>query len=537
MSYGLLTGLYFSESSNADLTSSSARAKLHIRTPLEDMVARSVAVGLDVVLTGNPGDGKSHLVRVLQERGALGNAVVEPDLSARATDEVVSAWAQTRASGRPFVLCGNEGPLNTLLEAMAREPALAAARLEISGQLGRLLAYRPEDLPAPPTRALLVDLADRNVLDEVIVEAALSRVASEEFLPDLPEAHETSAGRNLSLLRQSEICRRRLAGALVAAGRRAGGHITFRQLWGAVAFALTRARAPSALRTEVAEDKVGIDSLPLANLVDRHGRGPLLSAAQRFGDPAHVTDPELDEQIWASGQPSSGGWLIEDVVAVQEVPARLWEDPKKRDQALALHARLKRMVAFLHERGQVLIDGLADDRAVLNSLEDEKLLRTIAAGVRALYLTAHEETAAPDWLREGIPLWVGLSYEDKRPAEWPHVALSARRLSEFRILRAHRAPWLNDALGGSPEVVLFSHEPSKVALRVDTEIFAALQRATATSGPTHLPEPVHRFMARLSGWEEQMEPLVIGEERAVFLRHPRGRVAATASVRGTSYVG
>src|SRR5207249_1854981 len=100
---------------NADLTTAEARARLHLPTPLEELVAREVRAGRDVILTGNPGDGKSHLVRTLVESGRLAGAVVELDLSARPTEEVLEAWQKARDTRRPFVLCGNEGPLTELL--------------------------------------------------------------------------------------------------------------------------------------------------------------------------------------------------------------------------------------------------------------------------------------------------------------------------------------------------------------------------------------------------------------------------------------
>jgi hypothetical protein len=531
VSYALLTGLYFSEASNADLTSPAARALLHIATPLEDLLAAQVAAGRDVVLTGNPGDGKSHLIRILEERGALGRAIVERDLSARQDGEVLGTWSAARAARRPFVLGANEGPLVDLVGKLAAVSALARTGAEITRQLGHLLVHRPEDLPQEPAEVVVVDLADRSVLDREIVEAAIARVASEVFLPDLPEAPDTSAGRNLLALRRSPEARRRLAGALVAAGQRAGEHITFRQLWQAIAYALTRARRPTALRQEVTRDEVGIETFPLGNLVDTQGRGPLLAAARAHSDPARVTDPELDEQLWSTGQPTGGSWLVDDAFAPGEPPARLWERGL-RAEALAAHAALKRVVALLHERGGGLIDDLADGRELPSRIADTELLAATLRGLRALYLAPDEEREAPDWVREGLPLWVGLSYGEQPPSEWPHVAVSARRASELAILRPRRVPWLASALGPAPEVAWLTHRESGIALRIDQPLLAALRCAAGTSGPIPLPEPVRRFMARIAGWEEAARDLGTVDNRAVFLRRPRGRLEASALTRG-----
>ena len=65
MSYERLRGLYLGLTSNADLTTDHERHVLHVPTKLDELVPRWLAEGKDVTLTGNPGDGKSHLARRL----------------------------------------------------------------------------------------------------------------------------------------------------------------------------------------------------------------------------------------------------------------------------------------------------------------------------------------------------------------------------------------------------------------------------------------------------------------------------------------
>ncbi len=535
MSYELLNGLYFSEAANADLTSASARALLHIETPLEKLIVSTVSSGRDVVLTGNPGDGKSHLVRTLADRHSLDAAIVEPDLSARATEQVLEAWRGAAREKRPFVLCANEGPLTDLIETM-RGTDLVATADDLASQLGRLLVFRDSDLPSAPKRVVLIDLADRTVLTTELVESAIARVATEDFLPPLrDEATETSAGRNILLLHRSRIARSRLAKAITAAGVTLGEHVTFRQLWGAIAFAVTRVRKPSALRQELAEDRVGIDSLPLANLVHSDGRGELLAAARRRADVAHVTDPDLDEQLWTAGRPASSDWLpevaeeIEGILPHTAPPASLWRAGRREDALEAL-AQLKRMVALLHARGEILLNELSTNTSTSLGRRDQELCAEIADGIRSLFVAPTDATSVPPWAREGVPLWVGLSYEYGRAEDRPHVAVTSRRVSEFEILRPQRAQWLADALGPLPPLIWFVHKPSGIALQLDAGLLHILRKATRTSGPIALPEVVQRFLVRLSGWEERETPIMLGREHAVFITRLRGPVLADAAI-------
>jgi hypothetical protein len=531
--YGLLTSLYYGEGTNADLTTRDARQLLHVPTPLEALVPAQVGRGLDIVLTGNPGDGKSHLVRTLQDRGALEGVEVVLDLSARPTDDVIDAWSKARAAGRRFVLCANEGPLTGLLERIKGLAGFERVHVDLVGQLGRLLVDRRQSLPSAPEAALLVDLADRNVLEAALIEEALRRVAREDFLPDLgPTATETSAGRNLLLLAESPEARRRLALCLAIAGQRTAEHVTFRQLWGTIAFAITAAKKPSTLRAELSKDEVGLGTTPLDNLsragVRGTGKGHLIDAVRAYGDPAAYSDPELDEQLWALGQPSSGRWLIDDP-PLSEVPARLWSASPAA--ALERHAQLKRLVALAHEAGERLVSGLLRGIDLPSQHADAPLRAALLGGLRALFLSPAEEGAAPQWLREGLPLWIGFSYDDGPVEERPHVAVQGLSEDQFDVHRPVRAPWLSDALGPPPEVAWLAHRPSGISLRVDADLLAALRTARQTSGPVRVPEPVQRLLSRLAGWAESSSRASLGREQMAVVRCPRGRLEVCAAVQ------
>ncbi len=527
MSYDLLRGLYLGSAANADTTTTQSRRLLHVRTDLDALVPKLVAAKLDVVVTGNPGDGKSHLIRNLADRDRLGGAEVELDLSSVDESSVLERWRGARGRSRPFILCANEGPLTSLLPALRSDPTIGDAGRELADQIGRLVVSRPADLPARPDRTVLIDLADRNVVDPKLIESALCQVCLPDFFPDSPRGRDTSAGQNLLLLSSSSGSTARLAALLAAAGRRCTEHVGFRQVWAAISYAICAAKSMTTLHQELSRMDSLLGLSPLDNLARAQGQGPLLRAFRDFADPASWPSPQLDEDLWSNGAPMSGSWDVEFDERV-EAPAVLWAAGSHRD-ALERFRSIKRMVAIFHTAGEALVRAVVSgDRDGPTATPDDELRDALLLGIRRLYLDPAEEAAAPAWLRAGMPLWVSHTYQDVPAGGRPHVAVTSLDEADFEIRRPCRAPWLDDALGPPPELVWLAHRPSGVALRVDPELFGVLRRATTSSGPVAAPDTVPRFLSRLSGWEERTAPR--GGHMAV-LERPRGGLVAASIVR------
>jgi len=536
MSYDLLLELYYGRATNADLVDKDSRALLHVKTPLDNFIPQQVSRGFDVVLSGNPGDGKSHVVRNLQDQGYLDVAEVELDLSARPTLEVVQRWEAAKRAGRPFVLCANQGPLGELLLAMRAAPNLATASQELTAQLGRLTASRREELPPEPQQALLLDLADRNLLDEQVITSALSRICHTKFLPQLSVSiqRRTSAGRNLSLLAESMELRRRLAALFVLAGRRAGEHFTFRHIWGALSFAITGAKQISSLQSEYYSG-VGDDTFPLSMLaragVRGTGKGPLIEAMRSYADPASTADPRLDEELWLKGVPSRGQWFHDSFhdEYLPTPPVRLW-DEGKREEALEALRHLKRLVTLAHSEGKIYLERLQGaEPQVPSAFQDDALFNRVYEGLRRLYLTRAEESAAPQWLREGLPLWIANGYKDCPAEERSHVAVTTISMSQLELLRPRRASWLEESnvLGAPLEIAWLAHKPSGIKLRVDPNLLKVLSAARTSEGLIEIPERVQRFLIHLAGWtEKQPVDLLAPPDRFAILMCPRTPLVA-----------
>ncbi len=526
MGYELLRGLYLGNASNADLTSQSDRQIIHVKTPLDGVIPTLLASGRDVVITGNPGDGKSHLIRTLLDRGRLDQAEVELDLSAKDEGEVMRRWEAAALAAKPFILCANEGPLISLLAAMSGSATLAPRREDALRQLGRLITSSKDELPPEPSAAYLVDLADRELLDPAVIGDALRRVCKRTFIPDGEWTTDSILQASIDLF-ANDAARRRLGRVLTSAGRRSGLHVSFRQLWAAISYAICGGESIANLKRMTRTHGDGTGRSPLDRLTSGLGQGALLEAVRRHADPATAPWPDLDEDIWFAGKPSEGRWESEDPSF--EAPAKRWHDGDQAG-ALARFQTIKRLVALDHTLGDQLLDRLEGDGARLSARSDDQLCAELMLGIRRLFVSEREEAAGPSWLSAGVPVWSSLTYSDGAAADRPHVAVSFLPPGDLEVRRPHRPSWLQDALGPAPDLAWLYHRPSGVRLRVDGELLHALRRATTTDGPSSPPEPVQRFLARIAGWLERA-PLAPSTDVA-FLDSPRGHLVAAIISHG-----
>jgi len=523
--YELLQGLYLGATTNADLTSEAQRQKLHVRTPLDALVARLVMTR-DVVITGNPGDGKSHLVRHLQDRGRLGDAEVILDLSASDDESVLRRWHDAALAGRRLVLCANEGPLTQLLARMAAWPTLSDHGSELMAQLGRLVAPSPEELPAEPERVYLIDLADRELVSAAVVTDALQRVTKPDFVPAADWA-ENSIVHVANETLFGDASQRRFTRVLAMAARRANLHVSFRQLWATISFAMCGGETEAQLERLSFAFGDGTDQYPLDRLTSGLGQGALIDAVHQHADPSRAPWPTLDEDIWWEGTPSTGKW--EGEAPMFTAPSSLWASGQQ-DQALRTFASIKRLVALQHTLGDELLDLLDGDAGDAPGQSDDALLNELMLGLRRLYISEVEEAAAPTWLREGVPVWSSLTYGSDAASARPHVATNAIHRDELRVLRPARPAWLGDGLGPPPAFTWLRHVPSGASLRVDAELARSLRHAARVQGPFEPPEPVERFLARVAGWLERQP--AEGDARVAFLSAPRGALTV-AAIRAT----
>jgi hypothetical protein len=459
VSVDFLSSLYNRSSCYADRLSAAEIDAINVPTVLEEAVRKALLAKKDVVLLGNPGDGKTHLFARLRDVIERVKADVVLDATAEKDYErIARRWKAASAAKRPFCLAINQGPLNQLLlEQGTGLPQLG----ELGDQLKTLLYY--DDVPSTPKRVFAVDLNLRSVLTPDIVHHALQNLLKPEILDACPECFAdatTDVALNRRALLHPQV-RDRLVKLLVAASH-AGRHISMRDLQGFLSYVIFGGRT---IR-EMVKDPSNRDYRYFNRCFQ--GVGELFDAVRDVFEPERATLPELDEHLWENTGVHDG-WLF----------GRPPLTPDHLEDAWDQFTTLKRQYYFEHADGERLLALRQEDGS-------SSLSNVIAAGAAGIernlpvVLKALNIFFCPDRDEEGmhLRLWGAQHYDGRTP----RVMASCYSIpkEKFALQLPKLAPWLTDAIEYSPDHVLLRYKeksPRPVGLRINHGLWRALMLA------------------------------------------------------------
>ena len=396
--------LYNHRSCYADRLTAEQLDAIHVETPLESFVIEMLRAGKDVVLTGNPGDGKTHLIkRLLPTLNALG-AEHHADATAEESYEaILEAWQRARKRKKPFCLAINEWPLLELVRDFADKFPLLA---EIRGQIEHGVIY--DDASAPTAeRVIVIDLNNRNLVDRLTFNKLLATLTHDRFYPECPAcpARETCDVPKARGVLSAERVRDRLFALLELVTKR-GHHVTMRDLQGFIAFLLTGGRSCTALIA--AQEPSPYYTLAF------EGESDLFDALRDAFDPSRVTHPTYDEGLW-TGTLSAEGWMNKGALAPPPVAA-------PGDQAAAMRAA-KRHFFFEHVDGIRLLQLLPqDERRFFDALDSaaeqsERVVRDLVRLINRFFDARDDSEGA-------LRLWSRHCYD----ARWSPTYVSVRAI-------------------------------------------------------------------------------------------------------------
>jgi hypothetical protein len=343
--------LYRSANSYADRLTPDQLDLIDVDLDLGDHLLEVARAARQVVVTGNPGDGKTHLIARLQRQLEEAGAVVIADANVHTDEELLDVWESCERDDRPMVLAINEWPLF----ALAHHPGgRDFAPLTETLRQVRQFQWHLSEPEGPRGKVRVIDLSLRNLLAEPVVLAVVDRLCDEGFYEGAHPDDPALVNRQALL---DPLVRERLVAVRDRTARN-GHHATMRHLVGFVAYLVTAGR-PAVERLA----HQGAHDYHYATLCYEGGRGRLFEAVRAAFDPAVMTHPDHDLALWR-GQARPGGWRVSPPpgAGIQELP------PDGRDDA---YVALKRRFFFEHEDGAGLLALLPDDEVAFDRLAQE----------------------------------------------------------------------------------------------------------------------------------------------------------------------
>ena len=482
-------------------------ARLHLKMPLEDYLLEEARRGVSIVLTGNAGDGKTHLARTLRRR--LGRDaerfVFEFDATAIMTSgdvsPIVETWRRARHGGKGMVLAINQYPMHMLRPEL--RSALPAVSEAIEAQWRARLHAERSGASSEGGGVLLVDLSLRNPLSRQFAKSLLSKMLESAAVRRHAASHaDPDFSLNFRCLSHPEVQARLFS--LFARVVSSGGRATIRELWILCARLLfgtsSNAGIPGSHQTWYSD-----------RLFEHDPRFPLTAALVRVADPASVSHPQIDRRLEEPGGTRAIDWLVDgerpDVPAspVAGVVASPQDRKRYRDRFTAR----KRRFYFEHAQGGEERVFALDDSShgtfhgmLQTDANDAANLRFLIEAINRCYFP-HDF----DGMRDKLCLWIGHRL-DEQPTK-SFVASECVPLGRLVLSRPAPPAALRETLDYVPDHLLLSTgdrgdgvspDPS---LRIDPALFDTLW-AIKEGLPRHLINPgelnrLDTFIDRLRG--------------------------------------
>ena len=474
--------LYRSSNSYADRLTTEELGWLNVDLGLNDHMRDLAEAGRQVIVTGNPGDGKTHLIERLRPTLEKAGARVLTDANELSDDEILNEWRECNERGLSLVLAINEWPLFVLRRhplAVDFQPLQEALR-----QVQQAVSYGYEPVAGPVGPVRVIDLSLRNVLARQIVFKVIERLTDDRFYSALSPTDPAVTNRDA--MRNARV-KERIAVLLGEVARR-GHHATMRQLVGFLAFLITGgANTVDRLASQ------GSQRFHYAQLAFDGGVGPLFDAVRTAFDPARVTHPRLDTDLWR-GATTADDWVDgRRPMAIQHL------SPRDR---LPEYGPLKRRFFFEHRDGADLVMLLPaderrfDDLITGGSAGSATVVRDLLLAINRFY-----EPDCPDTDRERLVLWQSHRFDVRAPDTF--LSLHQVHHGQFEIRPPQLAVWVTAWLPAEQRLVRTfaltannEHGARTAGLLIDRALYLTLSEAHWGLGRTSWSRSATRRVAR-----------------------------------------
>lgn len=443
-----IQGLYKGKFCYSDSMTEEQIALLHISSGVEVIVCKMVEDNRIVFLTGNPGDGKTFIIKALKDQ--LGEIYVQTDMNQVTDDElqeVLERIHECYVHNEPCVIAINEFPFHKLTNlCRAKYPTLYS---EIMGIKRNVLVFGNQSVELK--RICIVDLNERNLLDKdrCVVKQILDRFLSllQPYCGSNPVlAHNVKALSN-DLVQQQLL-------NLFSSIAMSGEHFVIRDILGAISYMLV-----SCTDSELDDSGYYYDAF-------FNGDNELMSFARQF-DPILLSDPSWDERLW-NGEILEG-WQIDPPV---QWPIQMTKDVDSVEKAVHLFKSIKRkfffenifakeLVELQPQRFSKCIDILVDIKQ-----EARRIKKMLIRSMNKLCLSSDVES-------EKLRAWTVHNYDLSRSAG---AAVSTRFVpaDNLELVNPEPVSWLREMEFVPAYIVMRYIKKPDIKLEIDMDLLRSL---------------------------------------------------------------
>lgn len=443
---------YRGSSAYADHIDLELLSRIHLETRLDDAIIKAAMDGKDIVLTGNPGDGKTHIIRMLKAQlEGLGKPIqIELDASTLSNDKIYEKWRMARHKGIPFVIAINAAVLYSVFQSFSSFEPIKNAYYQMSHSVVfHNEGYDGNDL-------VVFDLSKREVLTADILKAAIDRLTDSKHFEECgscPLNKSCDVYRNRSLL-ETELFQQRLFVILQRVAMQ-GYHATIRELQSLISYLIFGNRSCSNISRTTGSNQYNIVNLIYS------GKGALFSNIKKAMDPISISHPVWDERILANDI-SADSW-----VSGYEVPA----ETIAYDNVELFKLR-KRQFYFFNLHGDELLKILDDDvtrfQTFLNQ-ESSKIIKEMIRKLNAFFGSVNPSNSE-------LQIWSGFRY-DNEPRK-VLISMSAIKKGGLKIGRPSLLPTMQEGIDmTSGYVRLEKKDADYIFLKVDFDMYMLLTEA------------------------------------------------------------
>lgn len=443
---------------------------LHIHSSVEDIILNLIRKKKIVFLTGNPGDGKTFIIRAIEDSIKGEDVYIETDVNkVEKYETIVAGIVECFEKNKGAIIAVNEYPFYKL----QREIRKASQALYDQIQLAKNTCITYDISDNRTGDVIIIDLNERNLLDdksnipEQILDKMCSLISQDSYI-------NKDVEYNVKALSDAFVKSQFLA--LVKLAMYRYEHYAIRDILGAFSFILT------ACLSDGYEGRRYYDAIFESD-------NPLLNAIKQF-DPIYLTKLSLDESLWNATSYNDTGWKFG---IPDDWPSLLKynDDP---DGALNCFISLKRRFYFEHKDGADLLQLQPKEISecinfFVNCRKDQRILKQkIIRALNKLFQPSSDD-------KKTLYIWTTHRYDMSKDAL---VSISRKSIGyeDLELLLPQPSDWLKNMEYIPNHLLLRASSNHAVSLMLDVDFLRTLDAVDNGYPPALLSPEYEQKVAR-----------------------------------------